>query len=278
MCLTCGSHVTERLWYLEPEKHRIRSMGLLREIVNRNLHPIITTGLKVVKKKQPYGIDDQLTGISKGLFDWFTKTFHGVQILPDLESAFRVIDTANELALIPCPCRQVLSPDLPPAWKCIGLNIAAKVYFRRETRDPVRAIGKQEAKELVAEWRQRGAFQSAGWLWEANVIWLCNCDEHCGSHRVPELEWAAVPSFVTSRLVQPEACDGCQACAAWCLRAGALTFAGDGRVVVDEALCRGCGLCIEHCPNGALGYAPRQMFYDVLSKTVHPLGNGVVKL
>jgi Pyruvate/2-oxoacid:ferredoxin oxidoreductase delta subunit len=275
MCLTCGKHVSERLWYLEPEKHRVRSMGLLRDVVNRNIHPIVVSGLKLVRKKQPYGADDRLTGISKSLLDWFAKTIHGVQVLPDMDSTFEVIDRANELALIPCICQQVMAPHLAPTWRCIGLNIAARVYFRRELKEPVRAIGKQEAKEIVAEWRQRGAMQSAGWLWDAQVIWVCNCDEHCVSHRVPELEWGMVPSFVASKLIRPEACGGCQECANWCARPGALTFGEDGRAVIDEALCRGCGLCIEHCPNGALGYVSRRVFYDVLTKTVRPLSGAI---
>jgi len=277
MCLTCGKHVAEQLWYLEPEKHRLRSLGLGRDAISYNLNPLIMSALKLIKRKQPYNTNP-FTGISKWLLNWFGKTIHGVQALPDLDSAFQVIDMANEVSLTPCICRQALAPDQPPAWKCIGLNIAAQVQFQREAKEPVKAISKQEAKDITTEWRQRGAFQSAGWLWDANVIWMCNCDEHCGSHRVSELEWGMIPSFVVASLVKPGACSGCQECARWCSRAGALTFAADGQVVINESLCRGCGMCIEHCPTKALGFVPRQVFYDVLTKTVRPLGKGMVKL
>ncbi len=277
MCLTCGKHVTERLWYLEPEKHRLRSLGLFRDAVSYNLNPLLISAIKLVRKKQPYGAD-RLTGISRSLLDWFGKTIHGIQALPDLDSAFKVIDMANEVSVIPCICKKVLAPDLPPAWKCIGLNIAAQVHFRREAKEPVRAINKQQAKDIATEWRQKGAFQSAGWLWDANVIWLCNCDEHCGSHRASELEWALVPSIVAASLVRPELCQRCHECAKWCTRADALTFDQDGRAVINEALCRGCGLCIEHCPTKALGFVPRRTFYDVLNKVIRPVGKGVIKL
>ena len=277
MCLTCGEHVTERLWYLEPEKHRIRSLGLLRDMIGNNIDTVVIAGLHLIRRRQPYG-PDRLGRVSQGLLDWFAKTVHGTQVLPDVDSAFQVIDRATELALVPCPCRQVIAPDLPPAWKCIGLNIAARVYFRHEARNPVRAISKEEARNLVSEWRGRGAFQSAGWLWAANVIWLCNCDEYCGTHRAHELTWGMVPSIVVSRLVQPALCQGCQECLRWCLRPGALTMGQDNRVHVDEALCRGCGLCIEHCPEGALGFVPREVFYDVLTRSVRPVPGGVVQL
>ena len=276
MCLACGEHVAERLWYLEPEKHCIRSMGLLRDTINEYLHPLVSTALKVFRWKQPYGAF-RFTGVSKGALNWLTRTWHGVQVLPDQDTAFKVIDMANELALIPCVCRQVLNPDLPLEWKCIGLNIAARVYFRHQAQNPVRAINKQEAKSIVADWRQRGAYLSVGWLWDANVIWLCSCDEYCGGHRVPEVEWSTVPSFVASGLVRPEECNGCQECARWCHRPGALTFQ-DGRVVHNQAMCLGCGQCIEHCPTNALGYVPRTVFYDLLTKKVRPLGEGAIKL
>ena len=87
-----------------------------------------------------------------------------------------------------------------------------------------------------------------------------------------------IPSFVVASLVKPGACSGCQECARWCSRAGALTFAADGQVVINESLCRGCGMCIEHCPTKALGFVPRQVFYDVLTKTVRPLGKGTINL
>ncbi len=277
MCLTCGAHVTERLWYLESEKHRIRSLGLLRDLVGQNIDSLVLAGLHIIRKKQPYG-PDRLNSISRSLLDWFALTVHGTQVLPDLDSALQVIERANELALIPCPCRRVLAPELPPAWKCIGLNLAARVYFRHQAQNPVRAISKEEAREIVATWRGQGAMQSAGWLWDANVIWLCNCDQYCGSHRAYELTWGMVPSFVVSHLLRPEQCQGCQECARWCLRPGALSFGPDGRVIVDEALCRGCGLCIEHCPNSALGFVPRKTFYDVLTRTIRPLPAGAVTL
>ncbi|MBN1179846.1 MAG: 4Fe-4S binding protein [Anaerolineae bacterium] len=277
MCLTCGKHVAERLWYLDPERHRIRSFGAARDMFTRYMHPIIFNGLRVTGRKQPYG-QHQFDAISKQVLTWVTKTFHGVQILPDLDSAFQVIDMSNELALVPCLCKQIIAPDEPLEWRCLSLNVAAQVYFKKDSPYPVRPITKQQAKDLTAGWRERGAFQSTGWLWDAHVVWICNCDMYCASHRSTEVVWGAIPSFVVSTLVRPEACAGCRECASWCQRDGALTFGADGRVVIDPALCRGCGLCIEHCSQGALGFTTRRFYYDIVQKEARELDHDFVHL
>ncbi len=276
MCLTCGKHNAHKIWYLDPEKHRIKSMGLARNIVNSRLHDLIVAGLKIIKTKAPDYANQELGFVSRALLNWFTKTLHGMQTLPDAESAFKVIDMANEIALMPCLCHHVMEPDEPVKWRCLAMNVAAQIYFRDTNDDMVRPITKDDAKALVVDWRAQGAFQSVGWLWDANVIWVCNCDEYCSSMRAPEVEWAGVPSFVTAMALNREACVGCGECAKWCPRPGALTFDEDGLVVVDEGLCRGCGLCVEHCPNDVLGFKPREMYYDVWTKQVLPLGHDMV--
>jgi MinD superfamily P-loop ATPase len=57
-----------------------------------------------------------------------------------------------------------------------------------------------------------------------------------------------------------------------------LTYGEDDRPVINEALCRGCGLCIENCPQKALGFVPRQVYYDVMTKTVRALGKEMIRM
>ena len=278
MCLTCGKHNAHKLWYLEPEKHRIRTMGLAREIVNSNLHAFIVAGLKMIRSKAPDYVDKSLGFVNRTLLNWFAKTLHGMQALPDAESAFQIIEMANEMALMPCLCHHVMEPEDEPKWRCIAMNMAAEIYFRDTTEQEVRPIAKEQAKDLVVSWRERGAFQSVGWLWDANVIWLCNCDSYCASIRAPEVAWGGVPSFVVSIPLRPEDCIGCGTCMEWCPKPGALTFDEHQRVVVDEAVCKGCGLCVEHCPQDVLGFKPREQYYDVWTKSVRYLGDAVISV
>jgi ferredoxin len=277
MCTTCGKHNAEGIWYLEGERHRIRSLGLFRDIVSKNLNPLITVGLKLVRRKQPDYVGSRMGVVSRGVLDWFAKTLHGMQFLPDLDASFNVIDMANELALVPCLCRRAMDPDDPPVYRCIAMNIAARIYFRPDVQVDARPINKEEAKQLVAGWREKGAWQSVGWLWDANVIWVCNCDEHCVAYRAPEVVWGGIPSFLVSTLADPSACNGCLECAGRC-KHGALSFDDAEIPVVDAARCKGCGLCIDHCPTDALVFEPRRTYYDIATKSVRHLGNEMVHL
>jgi ferredoxin len=277
MCTTCGKHNAEGIWYLEEEKHRIRSLGRFRDAVANKLNPLITVGLKLVRRKQPDYLGSSMGFVSRGVLDWFAKTLHGMQFLPDTDSSFQVIDMANELALVPCLCRRAMDPDEPPVYRCIAMNIAARIYFRPDMKVDAKPLSKAQAKQLVAEWRKKGAWQSVGWLWDANVIWVCNCDEHCVAYRAPEVVWGGIPSFVVSTLANPSACSGCRECGDWC-KHGALSFDENDIAVVDAASCKGCGLCIENCPTDALAFAPRQTYYDIRTKSIKNLGDQRVQL
>lgn len=272
MCLTCGKHNAENLWYLQKERHRIRSLGLVKDNIHRHLNSLVETGIGLVRSKQPNYAENKMNVVSRELLNWCAKTLHGVQVLPNMESAFEVIDLANELAVVPCICHKVLAEDEQPLYRCLVMNIAAKIYLKDSAVD-VKPITKPQAKELVSSWRQRGAWQSVGWLWDANVIWVCNCDTSCVSYRAPEVEWGGVPSFVCAVLGQPDRCTSCGDCLDSCPFA-ALTWDESERPVIDPGLCKGCGLCLERCPSDALVFEPRQDYYDVVSKRRRKLGGG----
>ncbi len=277
MCLTCGQHNAEKLWYLDKEKHRIRSLGVFRDMVSRKLNPLIGLGLNLVRAKQPNYRDRKMPFVSRHLLNYFARTLHGMQFLPDIESANNIIDMSNELALTPCLCHQVMDRHKgeAPLYRCIAMNIAADIWFKDTSRLDVKPLNKEEAKGIVAKWRARGSWQSVGWLWDANVIWVCNCDWRCATYRAPEAKWGGIPSFVVAAAPRPAQCAGCRECAKWC-RHEAIGFGPDDKVVVDQAKCRGCGLCVDHCPRGVLVFEPRQTYYDARTKTVRQLGGGMV--
>ncbi len=277
MCLSCGKHNTENIWYLSKEKHRIKSLGLFKDIVSKNLNPLISVGLKMVKLKQPDYVDCKMNLVTRSLLDWFAKTLHGMQFLPDLDSAFNIVDMSNELALTPCLCRLAMDPDDPPVYRCIAMNIAADIYYQNNGDVDVKPISKGGAKELISTWRQKGSWQSVGWLWDANVIWICNCDDHCVSYRAPEVTWGGIPSFLVTTVGKSSACSGCRECANWC-KHGALTHGDDGKVVINSTTCKGCGLCVENCPNQVLIFKPRKTYYDISTKTIKHLGNQMIDL
>jgi len=276
MCLHCLEHNADKIWYLNPQSHT--SSGGMVDFVDRIMYPsIVLPGLRQLKDRQPYGTE-RWTGVSKFLMNWLTSAIHGYQVVPDVESAHAVVDLANQVVLSICSCRTELhgqSIEDPTVWKCIGLNNAARITIR-DNAQPFKVISKERAKEIISEQRARGCLQSVGWRLGPQVNWMCNCDEACSCHRVPELEWAMIPSIVVSNLIRPENCDGCRACLEACHRRGAITFDEQNRPVIDQSLCWGCGLCIEACPTSALEFVPRERIYDVMTRKVVTVPGGVV--
>jgi len=277
MCLECGKHNSDNAWYLDEEKHRIKSLGLAKDIIAQHLNPLITVGLKFVRLKQPDYVNTKMNVVSRNLLSWSAKTLHGMQFLPNIEAAYNIIDMSNDLALMPCLCRKAMDPDDPPVMRCIAMNIAVKIYEKEDKNLEIQRISKDKAKELVRKWRKKGAWQSVGWLWDANVIWVCNCDEHCVAYRAPEAAWGGIPSFMIATVGKPSACVGCRECMAKCKHQG-IYFGEDDKVRVNPDKCKGCGLCIETCENQVLVFEPRQTYYDVRTKTIKHLGKEAAHL
>lgn len=269
MCLSCGEHVAATLWYLRPKAHN--SSGFIPDMLDRIMYQaVILPGLRAIKHRQPYGTE-RWTGVSRALMDWLTAVAGGFQVLPDMESAFKVIDIANEVGLTQCTCRKVLLDEGHDApWRCLSLNNAARVLIKAGDYSG-RIIKKDEAKALIVKERQKGRFQSVGWRFGANVTWICNCDEACGAHRTPELQWGMIPSFFISRMT-PGRCTECGECLAWCQRNAIIV--GVGATRIDETWCWGCGLCVEHCPQGALALYPRSRYHDVATRQIVELPPG----
>ena len=52
-------------------------------------------------------------------------------------------------------------------------------------------------------------------------------------------------------------CSMCRSCSACTDLFGCPAFLEvDGRIVIDESLCNGCGVCVSFCPNGAIREVP----------------------
>ncbi|MCP4750823.1 MAG: hypothetical protein GY866_08015 [Proteobacteria bacterium] len=157
------------------------------------------------------------------------------------------------------------------------MNIAAKIHEKKKSKSEARPLNKVQAKKLLGRHRKNGSWQSVGWLWDSNVIWLRNCDENCVAYRAPEVPRGGIPSFLVATVDRRSDGTGCWECAKWC-KHRALSHAEDEKAVVDPGKCKDCCLCVENCSNSVLVFKLRQNNHDVGSKSIQTLGKGIVNL
>jgi NAD-dependent dihydropyrimidine dehydrogenase PreA subunit len=116
-----------------------------------------------------------------------------------------------------------------------------------------RWIAQEEAVEILRAEHERGhvhhAFFKDAMLDRFYAI--CNCCACCcGAMQAWQNDAPMLASSGYVSRVAPEECIGCGVCTEFC-QFGALS-AGDGTVIVDEALCMGCGVCVSKCDQEAL--------------------------
>jgi len=180
----------------------------------------------------------------------------------DWERATAVIDDAKEIAVSYCYCRhkaEHLGTDCEaPKEVCLSLNGGATFVVRRGFG---RAIEKQEAREILAESREKGLVQIADNV-RNRPTYICNCCSCCCGQLSAINEFdlpAVVPSGFTPELDE-EHCKGCSRCAREC-PVGAISMIpvrvdsrrkSDMLPEFDEERCIGCGICAHSCRVDAL--------------------------
>jgi len=160
-----------------------------------------------------------------------------------------------------CICRRSMKcKDYPVDLGCLFIGEAA----RKINPALGRQVSKQEALEHLARCREAGLFHLVGKN-KLDAVWLnvrpgeklltiCSCCTCCCLWRfLPDLS-ASLASVLERmpglEIKVTEDCVGCETCLeAKCL-AGAVSVV-DGRAVISGD-CRGCGRCVELCPNGAI--------------------------
>lgn len=252
MCDSCGCGVFEYPSATEEE------LSLAEKLVIDNIKLMIAGGMILTRKKRPYNAADEWKGLPFQALDQFTRLLHGVQVLPDVDTAGLLLDQARDIAVTYCDCAwmsPLLGTEKQKIMRCIALNQLARAELVHGT---ARIIDKHEAMDIIIDWRSRGAYQTAGWVFGRGLaFWICNCDLMCTGHRAAELKWAVVPSFLQVSFDE-DLCINCGDCAGWCTYDRAMKFDPEkGIPVIDTALCKGCGLCRDNCPTGALHLVPR---------------------
>lgn len=165
--------------------------------------------------------------------------------------------SAEELALVPCPCRTRTEKlgireckDKFPIGTCIMMGAGA-LHFEQVGLG--RRVTKQQAVDYFDEMVELGLVGTTG---NANMgeYVICLCCGCCCSILRGKTRWDNPDAISPSNFV-PEAgedCLGCGACAEKCFF-GALTLDEEtDQIHVDMEKCIGCGLCTFACPQETL--------------------------
>lgn len=172
----------------------------------------------------------------------------GTEILP-YETAFGLLDKAEAIAVMRCPCRITNRKCDNPLETCISLNEVAKYVLERGVG---RKLTRQEACSLLHQCEDAGLIHQVG-NGSLGVSWICNCCTCCCVYLRAQMISGRKYATVRSRYratVDLRLCDGCALCLERC-HFGAVAMV-NSKPVVDEEKCFGCGLCASRCPTRAI--------------------------
>lgn len=183
------------------------------------------------------------------------RTVQAQNTVLDADSARRVIEEAEIVCQIPCPCRTHArgvdrSPDCPApdSVGCLQTGAFARALLERGIGTE---ISRQEALDRLAEAETAGLVH----MMRNNIqqdMFICNCCTCCCTVLRfvdrSSFHHSVAPSRFRVKLDAAE-CVGCGDCVQRCAF-GAISL--NETIAIDPDQCFGCGSCVLACPAGAL--------------------------
>jgi Pyruvate/2-oxoacid:ferredoxin oxidoreductase delta subunit len=182
-----------------------------------------------------------------------------------------IIENAENLAVTKCTCRLTAHKCDRTLEACLQVNNAASYAISRGTG---RKLTKDEALEIVRKAEEEGLIHATFNQRNVNHV-ICNCCGCCCQF-LPILIKNGISVVAPSRFqaeVNPELCNGCEACLDRCYFEAIVMGPKDGSddelvAQVNPETCLGCGLCKVTCPTEAISmnevrqsdFVPEKMF------------------
>ncbi len=177
----------------------------------------------------------------------------GRQQILDTESASKIVNDAEVLAVTKCTCRLIAKKCDNPLEVCLQVNNAAKYTIDRGSG---REISKEEALKILKECEEAGLIHTT--MNKAHVgHFICNCCGCC-CQVMPLMISEGLKLTDPSRYrakIDPELCSDCGTCEDRCFfNALEEVERDDGETVMSviEDKCMGCGVCQVTCPEEAI--------------------------
>jgi ferredoxin len=172
----------------------------------------------------------------------------GTEIL-SYEKISGILEKAETIAVMNCPCRTVSRRCNNPRETCITLNRAAKYMLERGA---AREITRDEALSILNMCEESGLVHMTGNA-SHGVPAICNCCTCCCDYLRAQIVLGKKYASVKSRyraVVDPMLCNECGLCIERC-NFGAMKMV-NSKPGVEEEKCFGCGLCASQCPVNAI--------------------------
>jgi ferredoxin len=185
-----------------------------------------------------------------------------VMLLHEVEA---MIDAATDVVVQPCNCRRSGQYCDRPIETCIWLDQGARDAL---ARGHGRALGKEEAKQLLRWADRKGLMHTADSEWQTRGLHaICNCCAcDCYPFRVAQ-ELGSKGAWPKIRYLAEYDASHCSLCGSCVRRCHFGAFYHDGSkakvkgkhlemVAFDPDKCWGCGLCANTCPTDAIVMQP----------------------
>jgi Na+-translocating ferredoxin:NAD+ oxidoreductase RNF subunit RnfB len=174
------------------------------------------------------------------------------------ESVSQILSESNSFGVLDCICRKqkafVGDPCDHPLDVCM---VMSKIPHFWENSPPVKPLSRDEAEHTLQRAAEAGLVHNVANS-QDGVWYVCNCCT-CSCGVLRGLKELGIPNVVARsafvNYVEEDLCTGCELCLDHC-QFDALSM--DGIVVVDEARCFGCGVCVLACPDDALVMVRRE--------------------
>jgi Pyruvate/2-oxoacid:ferredoxin oxidoreductase delta subunit len=170
----------------------------------------------------------------------------------DIDSARKIVESAEKLAVTRCTCRVIAHKCDNPVEVCLQVNNAARYTIDRGSG---REVTVREALGILDESEKHGLVHVTNNKAHAGHF-ICNCCSCC-CQSMPLLISEGLTITDPSRYrakIDPDACTLCGNCLEACIfkaiEEGDGGTGGAMRVIGER--CMGCGLCFSSCPSGAV--------------------------